>query len=829
MMGTDVGKIVMLSEYAIQGISAPVTMVLAVFYLWQLLSFASLGGIFFIILSVPLTANITKRMGKLMMGLMKVKDDRVNCNQEVLTNMKTVKLQAWEDSFRSKTEDLRKLEIDQLWRYKIAGSIFGVVSSAIPMMVAVSSFGIYVTILGHSMDAATALTSISVFNLLSFPLGIFPFILNLGVEANVCLERIQKFLIAPNVERVRRLTDEDRNESAGDACVAIDIMNATFSYHGFSKNGDGSKKLSIRSKLGQKEEELLLAKAMLSDVEEHLAKLEGRTSCQYGTANTDGGLSDDFNDGFKNILPLRRISFKCNEGDFIAVVGEVGSGKTTLLKSILGEVQKVSGELGVRGTIAYFSQNPFIMNDTVKGNILFGKSSENIDHDLYKVAVKSACLEHDLKLLSAGDQTEIGEKGVNLSGGQKARVAIGRAVYRDADISLLDDCLSAVDAHVGRDLFDKCIVDVLLKDRIKRGRRKKRTVVLVTNALQYLSHPKVDRIVVLKDGLIAESGTYDTLVNTDGSVFRSMLDTFKDSMEQENDTDVDEDELIEEEILSDLLHDLNDLEHVEERRRSSILSRSSSSRRVTSRRSSSCRMSSRRSVEGPKIVGKGTTLTTSEAAESQIGKVEWKVYSAWAKAAGGVWVVIPLFLAFIAQQGLDFLQRFWLTQFWGTSGAKDMGSQLFYLSVYTLLYLTGIAVNFLKSIMPVLFGLKASKKFFSALLGSMLTAPMSFFDTTPTGRLVNRFSKDINTVDETLVSNFKNFAGAYYKQQHTYFSRSNRELKRIDSTSRSPIYSLFGEALNGYGTIRAFEAGPALSSRMSNFIDRQQHAYYLLR
>eukprot|EP00536_Pseudo-nitzschia_multiseries_P002508 jgi/Psemu1/235755/estExt_Genewise1.C_340013 len=757
LMGTDVSKIAMFMEYMILAVSSPVSIVLAIVYLWRLLGFASLGGMFFIVLSIPMTTGIAKWMGSLMMKLMKMKDDRVNSNQEVLSNMKIVKLQAWEGPFKTKSEDLRKIEVDQLFSYKMAGSVFAVVTNAVPMMVAVSSFGIYVTIVGHSLDAATALTSISVFNILNMPLSIFPAVLNLGIESTVCLERIQNFLTAPNP----------------------------------------------------------------SDAQ--IDELEHRPQNRYGSINTDVENSNGVKDRI-DVLPLRQVNFKCDEGDFVAVVGEVGSGKSTLLKSILGEVQKVSGEVAVQGSVAYFSQSPFIMNDTVKGNILFGRSNGNVDHDLYKLAVESACLEHDFKLLSDGDQTEIGEKGVNLSGGQKARIAIGRAVYRDADISLLDDCLSAVDAHVGRDLFDNCIVDVLSKDRSQGGKTRKRTVIFVTNAIQYLNHPKVDRILVLKDGLIVESGTYSDLVSQNDSHFKSMLETFNDSMETESEID------------------LREAEDIDE----------SSSVRMSKRKSTTRKSS----IKDQKIVEKTTKLITSEAEESRLGEVEWKVYNAWIQAAGGIWIVIPLVFAFTIQQLLDFIQRFWLVQFWGTSGEKDRGSQLFYLSVYALLYLVEIALTFFKSVVPVLFALKASKKFFSALLDSMLMAPMTFFDTTPVGRIVNRFSKDINTVDELLVTNFKQlmsitfsivtsivvllttvpqlsiilpFLGIFYKQQHSYFSRSNRELKRIDSTARSPIFNLFGEALNGYSTIRAFEAEPALSSRMANFLDKQQHAYYLLK
>ena len=414
LMSVDVNKIAMFIEYMVFGLTALTTMILAIWMLWQLLGFASLPGIFFLVLSVPMTTMSANWMGALMKKLMKVRDDRINCNQEILTNMNIVKMQAWEDAFRNKTEDLRKAEVNQLFKYKMANAIAGILYNATPMLVAVSSFGAYVTIAGHSLDAATALTATTVFGILKFPLMNLPIILNLGVESLVAVRRIQNFLMAPNVEQPLRLTNGGDQKNNTDMRAVIKMKDATFSYQRFKKDTQKEKNVSLKSQLGNTEQNLLLVKAKLADVEEHLADLEGRPRTQYGSTYTDADNPNDVSDGFKKILSLRRVNFECNEGEFVAIVGGVGSGKSTLLKAILGEVQKVSGESRVRGKIAYFGQNPFIMNDTVKGNILFGKSEESVDNDLYQLAVRSACLEHDLKLFSAGDQTEIGEKGINL-------------------------------------------------------------------------------------------------------------------------------------------------------------------------------------------------------------------------------------------------------------------------------------------------------------------------------------------------------------------------------------------------------------------------------
>jgi len=889
LMSVDVSKISIFIEYILIIVTMPFLIIGSMVLLWKQLGPSCLGGIFVLLVSIPLSAWVANWMTTFQKDLMKLKDDRINCNQETISNMKIVKMQAWEEPFRERTEAFRHAEVQQLIKCRLAYIVFYIQSAAIPMLVSLLTFGIYVTVEGKNLDAATALAAVALFSIIKIPLLILPLMLNFAVTCSVSLQRIQDFLTAPDYEPLPRLTNTGGEEGdSNNNMRVIDLKDASFSYQRIHNNAQGN------TKNDSSEQELLLAKAKLVDAEKQTAKVEGRPPpplAQYGSTYNDSSHMSQDGDSDDSVS-LRHVNFECNEGEFVAVVGGVGSGKSTLLKALLGEVQKVSGEARVRGEIAYFDQNPFIMNDTLRGNILFGKSEEKVDEDLYRLAVKAACLEHDFQLFPAGDQTEIGEKGTNLSGGQKARVAIGRAVYRDADISLLDDCLSAVDAHVGRELFDKCIVDVLLQ-RNRHGGKRKRTVILVTNALQYLNHALLDRIVVLKDGVVVESGSYSDLVSRENSHFRFSLDAFNESnvndteSETTEEDDDDDDEYFDEEAFNEMFVDQTVLEAtsdpselVELTRRSSVIMQTSSfvSTRSLLRESSTknVNLSSTRSLRRKssiKNVNRSstrslrrkssiknvnpmnqTTLITDETKEGQIGKVDTELYMQWVKAAGGFWIVIPLFLVFAVPQAVDVGATRWIT-IWGTSEETDKSSQLYYLEILALIYLVNLFFNAVGPIVPVLFGLKAAKKFFSALLEKMLVAPMSFYDTTPTGRIVNRFSKDISTLDETLIGNFTQlmqnvlevsativilvwttpivsvalpFLIILYTHQYDFYNQSNRELKRIDSTSRSPVFNLFGEALDGFCTIRAFEAGPALLYRMCDSIDKQQHATYLL-
>ena len=660
---------------------------LAMYFLWIQLGPSCLAGAAVILASIPLTKVCAGWMGRLQKKVMRKKDDRIQANQETLMNMKVVKLQAWEEPFKDKVSELRQLELKQLFHYFLARACTWLLWSGVPLLIAVATFAAYVAIFNQVLDVATALTALALFQILRFPLFMLPNIINNLVEANVALARIEGYLSATEQVGPDLLTDDDT--------TVINLSNATFTYQNIRPpQRKPEEDPTPKEQLEQTEKQLLLLKARLADAEEHVAKLEGMKttslSKSYGSSLSLASMSSIPSEKEKihqqsKMLCLRRVDFECTEGEFVVVVGTVGSGKSTLLRSILGEVQLVSGEVGVRGKVAYFDQKPFIMNDTVEGNILFGKPKDN--EELYNQAIDCCSLTHDLSQLPNGDQCEIGERGINLSGGQKARISMARVVYHNADITLLDDCLSAVDAHVGRDLFENCITKTLL-GRIP-GTGRKRTVVLVTNALQYLSHPMVDRIVVLKHGLVVESGSYKELSDGENSHFKSFLQAFTDSMtgdysEEEGDvTGAIEDEI--EEVLEAVA--------------------ASPVKEKAVRRVPKAKASEKPGAEAEK----GSKLMTDEMAEREIGKVSRDVYAEWAEAAGGYWVVIPLFIAFGAYEVMKVLANWWLT-YWSHAASPDRSSQLYFLGIHALINFGAIFVDFFRMVLVLFLGLKASSK-----------------------------------------------------------------------------------------------------------------------
>ena len=414
------------------------------------------------------------------------------------------------------------------------------------------------------------------------------------------------------------------------------------------------------------------------------------------------------------------------------------SSRSSFINAILGEVRQLAGTTSVAGGLSYFAQSPFVLGASVKDNILFGHVNETFDPGRYKRALDVCALKHDLDLLPHGDMTEVGEKGITLSGGQKARVALARAVYHNADISLIDDALSAVDAHVAKHLFDMCIVDELLQTQ-------KRSVILVTNAIQFLNHERVTQIVVLNGGRIVEKGSYSELTSQKGSLFGKFVSVV-------NETGIGPGELNSTDVLTASPETLDEYIEV-------------AAKRISAKR----RRSSESSVDVEKeqevAKAKGNSLLGSEETRS-VGHVRLDVYLSYARAAGGVWV--PLLITamyalvecksqlqskpiaashrltlcpmnyFLFSPVINVFLKWWLT-YWSSHG--DASNQFYFLSIYALVNLASVLASFLSFLCVVVFGLKASKKLFHELLDVILRAPMSFFDTTPLGRIVNRFSK----------------------------------------------------------------------------------------
>ncbi|XP_076000227.1 multidrug resistance-associated protein 1 isoform X2 [Genypterus blacodes] len=506
---------------------------------------------------------------------------------------------------------------------------------------------------------------------------------------------------------------------------------------------------------------------------------------------------------------LKRLNVCIPDGSLVAVVGHVGSGKSSLLSALLGEMEKLEGTVAVKGLVAYVPQQAWIQNATLKDNIMFGQERQEA---WYQQVLEASALLPDLDILPAGDDTEIGEKGVNLSGGQKQRVSLARAVYCDRAVYLLDDPLSAVDAHVGKHIFEKVIgPQGLLKDK---------TRILVTHGLSYL--PQVDLILVMVDGEITEMGSYLELLAKEGA-FAEFLHTYA----------VDH-------------TDTNDSESVAKKEVGGLENGSAAT--PLDKQSS-------RGKEGEELDNKAKTTVgkLTEADKANTGRVKLSVFWEYYKAIGVALSCISLLL-FLTHHLVSLFSNYWLS-LW-TDDPVVNGTQpnrLMRLGVYGTLGLSqGVAV-FGYSFSVSIGGILASRYLHQSMLYDVLRSPMSFFERTPSGNLVNRFAKEIDTIDTVIPSIIKMFMGSlfnvtgacviilvatplvaiiipflgliYFFVQRFYVA-SSRQLKRLESVSRSPIYTHFNETLLGTSVIRAFGEQDRFIHDSDRRVDHNQKAYY---
>ena len=433
---------------------------------------------------------------------------------------------------------------------------------------------------------------------------------------------------------------------------------------------------------------------------------------------------------------------------------------------------------------------------------------------------------------------------------------------------LLDDPLSAVDAHVGKHLFNECIVDKLLNSPA-RGEHDAPSVILVTNALQYLSHRRVTRIVVLDGGCVKEVGTFSELMGDTGGTFHKLLSSYQKTSSSSMDVSSRSSSPAPSSSSSSSsspspspspppraasagtaasIDTSASLLDVVIDSPSSSPSSSASLKRALKRDSvKTAKSSSSSSSPPPTGIAQ---LMTDELKERESGSVSTSVYFSWMKAAGGYRVMASILATYGVTMFIEITARWWLS-YWSEHGE---GSQGKFLAIYALINSANVISMFLRQVMLYLSSIRASRVLFEKLLVSIMRAPMSFYDTTPIGRILNRFSKDMYTVDSQIPTTLRAYLGTlsavigtlmvistvtpwfmaclvpvamFYVHNQRFFVSTYRELRRLDSVSRSPIYALFGETLDGVATVRAYRAEGALKARIADLLDENQTAFFL--
>ncbi|CAL5373911.1 unnamed protein product [Camellia sinensis] len=502
------------------------------------------------------------------------------------------------------------------------------------------------------------------------------------------------------------------------------------------------------------------------------------------------------------ILTLRNVNLEVRRGQKIAVCGPVGAGKSSLLYAILGEIPRSSGNVSVFGSIAYVSQASWIQSGTIRDNILYGKSMEKTK---YEKVVKACALDKDISNFEHGDLTEIGQRGLNMSGGQKQRIQLARAVYNDADIYLLDDPFSAVDAHTSATLFNDCVMTAL----------EKKTVILVTHQVEFLS--QVNKILVIEGGEVTQSGSYKELLMM-GTTFEQLVNAHKSSIPVLDPT-INQNKS---EIQSQYMDRM-------EETRGSYLTKENSEGDI--------------SVKGLP----GIQLTEEE--EKEIGNVGWKPFLDYILVSKGSLMLSSVIITQIGFVALQAVSSYWLA--FGIQIPKISSGIL--IGVYTIISTLSTFFVYLRSLSAALLGLKASKAFFSDFTNSIFNAPMLFFDSTPVGRILTRASSDLCVVDFDIPFSFAFvvapliesvaiigimasvtwqvlfvafFATVASKYVQGYYQASARELIRINGTTKAPVMNYAAETSLGVVTIRAFNMANRFFQNYLKLVDNDAKLFF---
>ena len=750
LMSADVLRVDTAWEYLHFTWAGPLQLSITFIMLYRLLGWSSFIGSVVLFVFIPIHAIIVYVLSKQRDRVSKVTERRIRLLQEIILGIKIIKYYAWEDVFARKMSELRHDELKGIRSMRTVSALSYTLTFSIPVFASIVSFLSYVRS-GGNLTPGIVFPAMTYFNMLEQPLLIVPIMASYCIDAMAALKRIKRFLEAP--------VSQDTLAVEPNLAVAIDIERAGFEW------------------------EVARVKPPTQKVVPGLSMKE--IAAQPSGAYSVRGMSASPALAASPFSGIHDLTLVIPRGSLVAIVGPVGSGKSSLLAAMMGEMTRTSGSIRLGGTIAYCPQQSWIQNATVKDNILFGRP---FDQDRYDAVIEQCALTADLQLLSHGDMTEIGERGINLSGGQRLRVNLARAAYYDADILILDDPLSAVDAHVGRTIFEECICGGLMAGK---------TRILVTHHLHVLT--QVDLILVMQSGQLVQRGTYDELFESE-TAFSELLKkyTSRDEEEGEEEEEEEDDEEYEEEDEED--------------------AKKASSQVIT------------RKEDG---------LATK-------GIVSARVYHVYVSAAGGVVLFVTVaLLSMLMAEGCRIARDIWLA-FWSAKTLKFNFTLNTYMAVYAAFGGAQAVLAWANSLVFVVAGYYAAKNLHEQALHRIMRAPLRFFDTTPVGRIISRFSKDQDILDSLISEelNWLLYAFGYILSSvvevaftsiwnlcflvpafavgfvlQSIFRTTSRQLQRLQAQCFSPLMSNFSETFSGMSVIKAFRVESIFIARHHDIVD----------
>jgi len=787
LMQTDLEVIIYLFYNIFAVIFLPIQIVAGLLIMFYYVGLAFLAGLAVIVIMGVINYLTGKVYIKYQNKLMEAKDARSKASSEMLNGIKHIKMNAEEDSSYNKMLNIRKKELSILMKQRGLDVFYILIFWITPMLVTTFTFLMFI-LMNNEIDAVKAFTVLSLFQTLSDPLVNFPYAIADLINCSISTSRIGKFLLEKEIDFEAIKCDGNDKENY------IRMKNGT--YH-WENKFDDSKKDEINEKKDDQNDKKHILDAKLNSDSDSILNL----------TNVEPIKMKD------NVPTLNNLDLKIPRNSFVAIVGIIGSGKTSIFNAFLNEMRIAdsalypSPSLNINGSIAYTSQKPWIQNLTIKENILFGLE---FDKERYELAKKLSCLDDDLKILKHVDETMIGDKGINLSGGQKARLSLARALYAEKEIYLFDDILAAVDAHVGRAIFKDCFL----------GHLKNKTRVLITHALYYLKH--VDYIYVVDNGRIVEQGTFEEINNS--AILEEVLKKFEEDKNfADNQTITSIAEIVspilkkEEEYPSIIFQDLEkkDLKCQEDSNFSVVFTNT-----IENNTSKEPLNDNYNKIFDDLIMEE----------DRQVGHVSWEVVKSYISYNGGsiflALIVTLMFVWVCLALGSNIWLKYWID-------SNDAANNGFYIKIYAVFALTYAFCCAGRGLLLFIGSYFCSLKIHNKIIEALLLAPLNeFFDRVPLGRILNRLSKDLYTIDiqisftigSTLVLFYALLAElgmcvyaikywvlipffvmiVFMVKVQMIFMKCNREIVRLESISKSPIVSFFTETLGGLSIIRAF-------------------------
>ncbi|KAI6165738.1 ABC protein [Pisolithus thermaeus] len=694
---------------------------------------------------------------------------------EVLGAMRVIKYFSYEIPYLHKLFGLRKKELHEVCKIQFLTSASFALGTSLPVLGTTLAFLTY-TLTSHGFNTAVIFSSLSLFQLLRQPMMYMPRSLAAIPDAASALERLSDIFHAELIANETMVIDNSQED-------AILIRDATFEWESSEQIDQSVPDISSRGGRG--------------------GARGGRGGRSGGRGGRKGGhaKTGKEKDELSSDMPafkVQGINLAIPRGCLAAIVGPVGSGKSSLLQGIVGEMRKVSGHVSVGGKVAYCSQTAWIQNATLRENVLFGQP---FDEERYWRVIELSCLLPDLELLPDGDLTEIGERGINLSGGQKQRINIARALYFNPEIVILDDPLSAVDAHVGKSLFEDAILGFL--------RSRGTTVLLVTHAIHFLS--QVDYVYTMKDGTIIERGRFNELLEQNGEFARLAREYGGHSEDAKEDVEEDEAALQQKKVT---IEDVK-LKSAKARERAEGKGR----------------------IEGRLMVKE----------QRKTGSVSLKVYWAYLAAGHGA-VMLPLIITLMLLMQANQVINSYTLVWWESNTWNRPNS--FYQILYGSLGVGQALFTFAVGASVDLMSYFVSRNLHQQSIKKVFHAPMSFFDTTPAGRILSVFGKDIDSEwlvalttegltmsivvgAVVIVSILEPYfliavVGLYlgYSYFVAFYRASAREVKRLDSMLRSLLYAHFSETFTGLPIIRSYGEMKRFVGSNRYYIDLEDRSLY---